>query len=167
MQPTAIATVAALASATLALTACNPAVKSTTVTIEVPAPLVPAERLCPIMGEPVGELDEVAYFESYPVYCKGRDSARQFASLEYSKRARYGADQVLPQKGISNLTCPITGEPLTASAAAVVYQGRTIGFASPADANQFRALKPERQERIISQWQESEAEAARGSGANA
>ena len=167
MQRTTFAVAATVLCSALALPACNPAVKSTKVTIEVPAPIVPAERLCPIMGEPVTELDEVAYFESYPIYCKGRDSARQFASLEYSKRARYGADQVLPQKGIANLTCPITGETLTAGAAAVVYQGRTIGFASPADASQFRALKPERQERTISQWQESEAAAVRGSGASA
>jgi hypothetical protein len=153
----AILVLAVLAPAALALQACNPAVRSTTVVIDVPVPILPAERLCPITGEPVTELDEAAYFESFPVYCKGRDSARQFAALAMPKRALYGAEQVLPQKGISNATCPITGESLTAAAAAVVYQGRTIGFASLADANQFRALKPERQAKLIERWQAESA----------
>lgn len=135
-----------------ALAACNPAVKSTIPVIEHTQPIVQAEMTCPVSGETVTDLDEAAFFGSYPVYCKGRDNARQFASLESKQRARLGADQVLAQKGIANETCPLTGEKLDANAAAVVYQGQAIGFASAADANQFRALKPEKQAKLIEQW---------------
>jgi hypothetical protein len=100
----------------------------------------------------VTELDEAAFFETYPVYCKGRENARQFASLSASQRARLAKDQVLPQKGISNATCPLTGETLNASAAPVVYEGEAIGFASLADANQFRSLRPEKKARTIERW---------------
>ncbi len=153
------ATTALLASAPLllVLTACNPAVKSTTPAIDVVMPILQTEMVCPICGEPVTELDEAAYFESYPVYCKGRDNARQFASLELKQRARLGADQVLPQKGIANRTCPLTGETLDARAAAVTYEGTVIGFASAADANQFRSLKAERKAKVIAQWKAEQA----------
>jgi len=140
----------------LTLAACNPAVKSTIPVIEVPAPVVQSEMTCPISGEPVTDLDEAAYFGSYPVYCKGRDNARQFAALDTRQRARLGAEQVLAQKGITNETCPLTGEKLDANAAAVVYQGQAIGFASVSDANQFRALKPEKQAKLIEQWKAQE-----------
>ena len=128
---------------------CQPGIKSTLPTVEVITPIVQTERLCPITGEPVTELDEAAFFETYPVYCKGRENARQFASLSASQRARLAKDQVLPQKGISNATCPLTGETLNASAAPVVYEGEAIGFASLADANQFRSLRPEKKVRTI------------------
>jgi len=141
-----------------ALSACNPAVKNTVPRVDPIAALPMQGATCPVTGEPVTELDEAAYFESFPVYCKGRENARQFASLETTKRAAYAAEQVLPQKGIANTTCPLTGEPLTASAAAVVYEGSVIGFASPADANQFRALKPEKQAKIVSDWKSESAE---------
>lgn len=148
IRPLSIASTIAL----LSLTACNPAVKNTIPVIEVPTPIVQAEMTCPISGEPVTELDEAAYFGSYPVYCKGRENARQFASLDTRQRARLGAEQVLAQKGITNDTCPLTGEKLDANAAAVVYQGQVIGFASVSDANQFRSLKPEKQAKMIEQW---------------
>jgi len=131
---------------------CQPGIKSTLPTVEVITPIVQTERLCPITGEPVTELDEAAFFETYPVYCKGRENARQFASLSASARARLAKDQVLPQKGISNATCPLTGETLNASAAPVVYEGEAIGFASLADANQFRSLRPEKKARTIERW---------------
>jgi len=153
-------TIALLVSASvlvLSLTACNPSVKSTTPAIDVVLPILQTEMVCPICGEPVTELDEAAYFESYPVYCKGRDNARQFASLELKQRARLGADQVLPQKGITNRTCPLTGEALDARAAAVTYEGVVIGFASAADANQFRSLKAERKAKVIEQWKAEQA----------
>lgn len=144
--------VIALLALPLALAACNPAVKSTVPVIEHPQPIVLPEMTCPVSGEPVTELDEAAFFGSYPVYCKGRDNARQFASLDSKQRARLGADQVLAQKGIANDTCPLTGEHLDANASAVVYEGQAIGFASAADANQFRSLKPEKQAKVIEQW---------------
>lgn len=147
-RPVALAMTIAL----VGLTACNPAVKNTIPVIDVPQSIVQAEMVCPISGEPVTDLDQAAYFGSYPVYCKGRENARQFASLDTKQRARLGAEQVLPQKGIANETCPLTGERLDANAAAVVYQGQTIGFASISDANQFRALKPEKQAKLIEQW---------------
>lgn len=154
------ATITLLASApvlVLGMTACNPAIKSTIPAIDVVMPIIQTEMVCPICGEPVTELDEAAYFESYPVYCKGRENARQFASLELKQRARLGADQVLPQKGINNRTCPLTGEALDARAAAVTYEGVVIGFASAADANQFRSLKEERKAKVIAQWKAEQA----------
>jgi hypothetical protein len=154
------ATIALLASApalVLGMTACNPAIKSTTPAIDVVMPIIQTEMVCPICGEPVTELDEAAYFESYPVYCKGRENARQFASLELKQRARLGADQVLPQKGITNRTCPLTGEALDARAAAVTYEGTVIGFSTAADANQFRSLKAERKAKVIAQWKAEQA----------
>ena len=142
----------ALPLATLPLAACNPALKSTLPTVDHIAPIAQAEMTCPITGEPVTDADAAAYYESYPVYCKGRDSARQFASLDAKQRAKLGAEQVLPQKGIANATCPLTGETLTANAAAVSFEGAVIGFASAADAAQFRSLKPEKQAKLIADW---------------
>jgi hypothetical protein len=137
---------------------CQSGIKSTLPTVEVIAPIVQTERLCPITGEPVTELDEAAFFETYPVYCKGRENARQFASLEPKQRARLAKEQVLPQKGIANDTCPLTGERLTASASPVVYEGEVIGFASLADANQFRSLRPEKKARAIERWRAETAQ---------
>lgn len=116
------------------------------------APIPVTERFCPVTGEPVDERSEAAYFESFPVYCKDRASARQLASLEPTQRARLAAEQVLPQKGIANGTCPLTGDALTATAAPVVWQGEVIGFATVADANQFRALPEAKRERLIAAW---------------
>lgn len=150
---------AGLISALLA--GCQPNIKSTLPVIEPITPIVQTERLCPITGEPVTELDEAAYFETYPVYCKGRENARQFASLGAKQRALLGKDQVLPQKGIANTTCPLTGETLTAAAAPVAYEGEVIGFASAADANQFRSLNKEKKAKLIAQWKAEQAEAAK------
>jgi hypothetical protein len=100
-------TAAAMISLACLVAGCNPAVKSTTVVIEVPAPIVQVEMLCPISGEPVTIDDEAAYIESFVVYCKGRENARQFASLDAKQRGKLGAAQVLPQKGIANTTCPL------------------------------------------------------------
>ena len=141
--------------ASLALVACNPAVKSTLPTVDHITPIAQAEMICPITGEAVTDADDAAFYESYAVYCKGRDSARQFASLDAKQRAKLGAEQVLPQKGIANKTCPLTGETLDARAAAVIYEGATIGFASAADANQFRSLKADQMAEIIADWRKS------------
>ena len=155
MNPKHATTIVLSTAAPLFLAGCNPAVKNTIPKVDSIASLPMTEMTCPVTGETVTELDEAAYFESYPVYCSGRANARQFASLESSQRARFAADQVLAQKGIANKTCPLTGEPLTATAAAVVFDGATIGFATPADANQFRSLKPERQSKLIADWKAS------------
>jgi nitrous oxide reductase accessory protein NosL len=141
--------------ATLALAACNPAVKTTLPVVEHVTPIAQAEMTCPITGETVTDADAAAYYESFPVYCKGRESARQFAALDAKQRARLGSEQVLPQKGIANKTCPLTGETLDARATAVVYDGAAIGFASAADANQFRSLKPDQKAEIIADWRTS------------
>lgn len=143
----------------LALCACNPAVKNTIPKVDSIAAIPVGEMTCPVTGETVTDLDAAAYFESYPVYCKGRENARQFASLESTQRARLAAEQVLPQKGIANATCPLTGETLTANAAAVSFEGAVIGFASAADAAQFRSLKAEKQAKLIADWK-SEASAS-------
>ena len=141
-----------LALAALLAGGCQPNVKSTLPTIETIMPIAQTERFCPVTGEPVTDADESAFFETYPVYCKGRENARQFASLSATQRARLAKEQVLPQKGIANADCPLTGETLTAAAAPVVYEGRVIGFASLADANQFRSLNAEKKAKLIERW---------------
>lgn len=115
-------------------------------------PIEVRERFCPVTGDAVTECSEIAYFESFPVYCKDRASARQLASLEPKQRARLAAEQVLPQKGIANATCPLSGEALTATAAPVVWEGSVVGFATPADANQFRSLPEAKRAKLIEQW---------------
>ena len=146
----------------LALIGCAQQNASTLPKVELITPIVMTSMQCPITGEDVTELDEVAFFECYPVRCKGRENARQFAALPMNQRAKLATDQVLPQKGIDesrgNSTCPITGETLTASAVPVVYEQVVIGFASTADANQFRSLKAEKKALLIAQWKADEAE---------
>lgn len=147
-----LATVLSISLAALLPVGCQSNLKSTLPTIETIMPIAQAERLCPITGEPVTDADEAAFFETYPVYCKGRENARQFASLSAEQRARLAKDQVLAQKGIANTTCPLTGEALTAAAAPVVYEGTVVGFASLADANQFRSLNAEKKAKLIERW---------------
>jgi len=72
--------------------------------------------------------------------------------MPISKRAKLCAPQVLEQKGITNATCPLTGERLTASAGPVKYEGQTIGFASLSDANQFKSLPKTQQKKTIDKW---------------
>lgn len=115
---------------------------------------------CPITGEPVTDQSPSALYGVFPVYCSTVGDARQFASLAPKSRARLAKDQVLPQKGIRNHLCPITGEELTAAAAPATYEGETIGFASVADANQFRSLTPKKQAQIVAQWRTDEARTA-------
>ncbi|MSR18595.1 MAG: hypothetical protein EXS00_05415 [Phycisphaerales bacterium] len=111
---------------------------------------------CPISGAPVSDEKFVAYFQVYPVYCASAVDAAEFGALPLGKRAEAAKAQVLPQKGISNLTCPLTGQPLTAVAMPITYQSEVIGFASTADANQFLSLKPDQQEQLVSRWRTSE-----------
>ena len=114
--------------------------------------------LCPISGEPVTtDSTYVAYYSVYPVYCASLSDSTQFGSMPISKRAKVSAPQVLEQKGITNATCPLTGETLTASAAPVKYEGQTIGFASLSDANQFKSLPKAQQKKIIDKWMATNA----------
>lgn len=109
--------------------------------------------LCPISGEPVTtDSKYVAYYSVYPVYCASLSDSTQFGSMPISKRAKLCAPQVLEQKGITNATCPLTGETLTASAAPVKYEGQTIGFATLSDANQFKSLPKPQQKKIMDKW---------------
>lgn len=110
------------------------------------------EMTCPITGEPVGESSPSALYGIYPVRCASVADAKQFASLSPARRAAAAAPQVLPQKRIANRTCPLTGEPLTAAAAPVEYEGRILGFASMADANQFRSLAKDRKAALVAEW---------------
>ena len=87
-----------LALAALLAGGCQPNVKSTLPTIETIMPIAQTERFCPVTGEPVTDADESAFFETYPVYCKGRENARQFASLSATQRARLAKEQVLPRR---------------------------------------------------------------------
>lgn len=120
-------------------------------------PIALAEPTCPVTGEPVDCCSEAAYFESYPVRCHDRASARQFGSLGASQRARLASEQVLAQKGIANSLCPLTGEPLTAFASPALFEGEVVGFGSPALANQFRSLPEKSRAKVIAQWREEEA----------
>ena len=106
----------------------------------------------PISKEPVKGEGHVGYYGQWPVHFENGANAAQWASLPKAKRAKLAAPQVLPQKKITNHVCPLTGAELDAAAAPVTWDGAVIGFASSADANQFRALKKEKQDRIIAAW---------------
>lgn len=159
MQPINIrfATALTLSAITL-LCACtaaptSPATLATSVLIV--QPIILTEMYCPVTGELVTIESPSAVFEVYPVYCASRADARQFASLEYSQRAKLAAEQVLAQKGIATKTCPLDGEDLTATACAVEFEGQIIGFGDRADANQFKSLKPAQKSRLIAEWKAS------------
>ena len=153
---TTVITLSPAVAFTLASIGCSTAPSTTTTsagpTVVRVEPIVLEDLVCPVTGETVTTESEAAFFECYPVYCLDRASARQFASLEAKQRARLGAEQVLAQKGIANTTCPITDEALTAAASPAVFEGEVIGFASLADANQFRSLPVEKRAKLIAQW---------------
>ncbi len=121
------------------------------------APVTAAAAMnCPISGEPVTKNTlYVAYYGIYPVYCASLSDSTQFGSLPASKRAEVAATQVLAQKKITNTTCPLTGSALTAAASPVKYNETIIGFATSADANQFRSLPKAEQQKIIDAWKAS------------
>ena len=110
------------------------------------------EVVDPITQEPVDGSGHIGYFGQWQVRFNSAASAAQFAALPRAKRAALAAAQVLPKKGIHNAICPLTGEPLTALAAPVTWDGTVIGFASLADANQFRAFTKEKQAAVIAAW---------------
>ncbi len=113
----------------------------------------PTAMVCPISGEPVtNQSIYVAYFSVYPVYCASLSDSTQFGAMPLSKRATLAAPQVLAQKGITNATCPLTGETLTASAVAVKYETQNVGFATLSDANQFKSLPKAQQKKIMDKW---------------
>lgn len=116
-----------------------------------------APILCPITGEEVTVESPQAWFNVYPVYCLTEADRKQFATLKPKARARAASEQVLPQKRITNATCPMSGETLDAAAVPILFDGQIYGFASLADANDFRALtaKPEKQRKIITEWKAS------------
>lgn len=122
------------------------------------APAAPsAPILCPITGEEVTAESPQAWFNVYPVFCLTEADRKQFATLKPKARARAASEQVLPQKRITNATCPMSGETLDAAAVPILFEGEIYGFASLADANDFRALtaKPEKQRKIIERWKAS------------
>jgi hypothetical protein len=43
-----------------------------------------------------------------------------------------------------------------------VYEGQVVGFASLADANQFRALNAEKKPELIAQWKAEQASESNG-----
>lgn len=106
----------------------------------------------PMTQEPVDGSGHIGYFGQWQVRFNSAATAAQFAALPRAKRAALAAAQVLPKKGIQNATCPLTGETLTALAAPVTWDGTVIGFASMADANQFRAFTKEKQAAVIAAW---------------
>lgn len=109
--------------------------------------------VCPIDGTPVtDESIYKGYFNSTPVYFASASNATQYGTLPLKQRAKLAAPQVLAQKEITNSTCPLTGETLTANADAVKYDGEMYGFASAADANQFRALPKKQQAKVMAAW---------------
>ena len=106
----------------------------------------------PVTDEPITGGGHIGYYGSYEVRFQNADNAKQWAALPRARRAVLAAPQVLAEKGITNRTCPLTGETLTAAAAPVRYEVKIIGFATVTDANQFRALKKEAQAKLIAQW---------------
>ena len=124
-----------------------------------PAPLA-TPILCPISGAEVTAESPQAWFNVYPVLCQTDADRKQFAALKAEARARAASEQVLPQKRISNATCPMSGEPLDAGAVPILFEGEIYGFATMADANDFRALnaKPAKQRKIIAEWKASSGE---------
>ncbi|MFO0828002.1 MAG: hypothetical protein U0572_07605 [Phycisphaerales bacterium] len=124
--------------------------------VTAPAPLT-GDITCPISGQPVTTHSPNAMYGVFPVYCATLEDARQFAALPKAKRAELATAQVLPQKRITNATCPLTGERLTAAAAPVLYEGEIIGFASVADANQFMSLPAKKRKQCIDEWKASAA----------
>jgi hypothetical protein len=110
------------------------------------------EVVDPITQETVTGQGHIGYFGQWQVRFNSSASAEQFAALPRAKRAALAAAQVLPKKGIHNSICPMTGETLTALAAPVTWDGTIIGFASMADANQFRAFTKEKQSAVIAAW---------------
>ena len=110
------------------------------------------EVVDPITQESVTGQGHIGYFGQWQVRFNSSASAEQFAALPRAKRATLAAAQVLPKKGIHNSICPMTGETLTALAAPVTWDGTMIGFASMADANQFRAFTKEKQAAVIAAW---------------
>lgn len=109
----------------------------------------------PISGEPITGEGHIGYYGMWQVRFQNGDNAKQFASLPKAKRAKVATVQVLAQKGITNTTCPMTGATLDAAAAPVKYDGKIIGFATVADANQFRSLNKEKQAQMIEKWKQS------------
>lgn len=109
--------------------------------------------VCPVCSQEFAGEGQVAYYGLYEVRCCSRADAEQLTALPASKRAQLATAQVLQQKKITNTTCPLTGETLTAAAAPATYETVVIGFASIADANQFKSLPKEKQKVIIDRWQ--------------
>ncbi len=120
-----------------------------------PAAKTEPECIDPITQEPVVGPGHVGYYGQWQIRFNSAADAAQFAALPRAKRNKLGTAQVLPQKGIHNAMCPLTGETLTAQAAPVTWDGKVIGFATVADANQFRALKKDKQSKIIAAWMEA------------
>ena len=109
--------------------------------------------VCPISGKPVtDESIYKGYFNSTPVYFASASDSTQYGSMPLKQRAKLAAPQVLAQKQITTTTCPLPGETLTANAEAVKYDGSIYGFASAAEANQFRSLPKPQQAKVIAAW---------------
>jgi hypothetical protein len=138
----------ALASCTSTQSGQDPKIATADLTASPP-------MTCPISGDPVTTASPNALYGVYPVYCTSVADAKQFASLAPKKRAIAAAAQVLPQKGIRNRTCPLTGEALTAAAAPVNYEGDVIGFATLADANQFKSLAADKRAQLVREWRQA------------
>lgn len=138
------------------MTACasTPA-SAMTSTSAAPAGAGKKTWICPVCVTEFRGDGHIGYYGVYAVHFCSRVDAEQFTSLAYEKRSKLAAAQVLPQKKITNSTCPLTGEELTAAAMPVKYEGEIIGFASAADANQFMSLAPAKQKSVIDRWRQS------------
>lgn len=133
---------------------------TTTSTSAAPAKSAKKYWTCPVCGMEFKGDGHVGYYGVYPVHFCSRVDAEQFTALPPDKRATLAAPQVLSQKKITNSTCPLTGETLTAAAAPVKYEGEIIGFASTADANQFMSLTKAKQQSTIDRWRQSTSQTA-------
>lgn len=107
---------------------------------------------CVLCGEEIAGAGQTGYYGAYELHFCSKGDAEQFVSLPRDKKAKLAAPQVLEAKKITNKSCPLTGEELTAAAAPVVYESQIIGFATVADANQFKSLPAAKQKDLIAKW---------------
>jgi len=114
---------------------------------------VPPEALKdPLNEHPIVGAGEPGHYGQWELRFENADSAAKFAALPKARRAKLAAAQVLPQRGIPNRVCPLTGITLAADAVPVTWNDRTIGFATAADAHRFREMSRSDQLTVIENW---------------
>ena len=133
--------------------AAAPATGARTGDAAAPGIKVPPEGLKdPFNEHLIAGAGEPGHYGQWELRFENADSAAKFAALPKARRAKLAAAQVLPQRGIPNRVCPLTGITLTADAVPVTWNDRTIGFATAADAHRFREMSKSEQLTVIEGW---------------